>query len=243
MTEDELLTQKFGNGTVAENIQRAVDAGHLVREADGRLRLEAASEPIADWARVTHGPNLDCTFKFQFLFQHVYAKSAVPYGCSACYKVKVVPRTLRQLVAAWGVGKKIKCRSKWGTDLDNLYSQDVYAGYFYLSGLEPARAVYRVVREIINSHPLLGPEVAMSIKRGCSEYEATLGPSDHYGFAPELEELEAYLRKQFRSRKSKSLPPQPMARWIDVAFRIGDDTYLDFTQGRRLRPKTVAYVP
>jgi hypothetical protein len=243
MTEDELLALKFGGHTVSENIQRAIDAGDLVRKADGHLRLARASEPVADWARVAHGPNLDCKFKFKFLFEQVYAKSAVPYGCSACYKVKIVPRTLRQLVAAWGIGKKIKCRSKWGTDIENRYSQDVYAGYFYLSGLEPARALYRVVREIIDSHPTLGPEVAMSIKRGCSDYEAAVGPSDQYSFAPELGELEAYLREQFCSDRSQGLPPQPMARWLDVAFRIGDDTYLDFTQGKRLRPKTVAYTP
>ena len=34
-----------------------------------------------------------------------------------------------------------------------------------------------------------------------------------------------------------------MAHWIDTAFRIGDDTYLDFTNGRRLKPKMVSYDP
>jgi hypothetical protein len=228
---------------VAENIQRAIDAGQLVREADGGLRLAAAPAAVANWARVQHGPGLDCKFKLFFAFPHVYGKSAVPFGCSACYKVKVVPRTLRQLVAAWGIGKKIVCRSKWGIDFDNPYSQNVYAGYFYAPSLDGARAVYRIAREAIDKDALLGPDIVMSIKRGCSEYEATLGPSDQYRFTPEMEELETYLRQRFRAPAAEGLPPMPMAYWLDVAFRIGDDTYLDFTQGRRLRPKTVSYEP
>ncbi|MEI9992437.1 MAG: hypothetical protein WDM86_20685 [Rhizomicrobium sp.] len=243
MTEEELLALKFGNGTVADNIQRAVDAGHLVREQDGRLRLTSVPSSRTNWVIISHGPSLDCQFKARFLFPHVYAEAAVPFGCSGCYKVKVAPRTLRELVAVWGVGKRIECYSKWGVDLDNPYSGDIYAGYFYTVGLEGARATYRVVREIIDAHPLLGPGVAMSIKRGCSEYEAALGPSDRYSFAPELEELEAYLRTRFHKATLEGVPPLPMAHWIDVAFRIGDETYLDFTHGKRLRPKTVAYEP
>jgi hypothetical protein len=127
--------------------------------------------------------------------------------------------------------------------LDNPYSQSIYAGYFYTSELEGARAIHRVVRQLIDAHPLLGPDVATSIKRGCSEFEDALGPSDTYSFAPELEELEHHLRKQFRSHKPSRLPPVPMAYWIDVAFRMGDDTYLDFTQGKRLRSKTKDYEP
>jgi len=242
MTEEELLALKFGDGTVAENIDRALEAGHLVRDQDGGLRLAAPPQSDRLWTKVRHRPTLDCKFKFSFLFQQVYRKTAVPFGCSACYKVKVAPRSLRELVAAWGVGKGIECYSKWGVDLNNRFSQNVYAGYFYATGLEEARVIHRVAREIIDAHPLLGPEVPMSIKRGCSEYEAALGPSDQYSFAPELEELEVYLRARFRRSKREDRPP-PLYHWVDLAFRIGDDTYLDFTQGRRLRPKLLAYDP
>lgn len=242
MTENELLALKFGGRTVAENIQRAVDAGYLVRKADSRIALPVGP-PQVNWAYVRKTPRLDCQYFIRFLFPHVYVKSAVPQGCSACYKVKIAPRTLRELVAAWGIGKKIECTSKWGVDLGNSHSQNIYAGYFFTAGLEGARAIYRVVRETVDAHPLLGPNIDMSIKRGCSEYEAALGPSDQYTFAPELTALEAYLRKQFHDSKGEGLRPVPMAHWLDVAFRVGDDTYLDFTQGRRLRPKTVTYQP
>ncbi len=89
------------------------------------------------------------------MFHHAYAESAVPNGCSGCYKVKVVLRTLRELVAAWEIGKRTPCKSKWGTDLNNAYSQNIYAGYFYVSGLDGARALFKVVRETIDQIPNL----------------------------------------------------------------------------------------
>ena len=240
---EELLALQVGDATVAENLKRAVEMGELVEEEDGCLRFAEPRQQSRNWATVANGPPLGCDFLMQFLFRQAYATSAVPRGCSACYKVKVVPRTLRELVASWGLAKRINCLSKWGVDFDNPYSQNVYAGYFYTTGLDGARAVYKVVRNIIDNDPKLGPDVQMSIKRGCSEYEAKLGPSDRYTFAPELEELEAYLKTRFRKTAPESLPPVPMAHWIDTAFRIGDDTYLDFTNGRRLKPKMVSYDP
>jgi len=241
---EDLLALRIGGATVAENLQRAIDRGDLIADPDGRLRLPPGRDNGANWAWVDHGQPLFCTFLMKFLFRQAYASGAVPQGCSACYKVKVLPRTVRELVAAWGVAKGIECRSKWGIDLHNSYSQNIYAGYFYTSGLEAARAVYRVAREAFAGEPKIGPDIALSIKRGCSEYEAALGPSDRFEFAPELAALEAYLRSRYRAeRQSERLPPMPLAHWIDIAFRTGDDTYMDFTGGRRLRPPSVSYAP
>lgn len=240
---EQLLALEIGGGTVAENLQRAVMSGGLIEAGDGTVQLPAVQSNNGGWAVVINGPPLGCDFLKAFLFAHAYAKSAVPHGCSACYKVKVVPRTLRELVAAWDVGKRIECRSKWGVDLENPYSQNLYAGYFYTVGLDMARMIYKIVRYELDRDPKLGPDIAMSIKRGCSEYEALLGPSDHYEFAPEMAELEAYLKTKFRRRQRPPEPTLPLAHWIDVAFRVGDDTYLDFTGGKRLRPKAVSYDP
>jgi hypothetical protein len=240
---DELLALRIGGATVAENLQRAIASGKLIQHEDGMLELAGKRRMVDDFMLVRNAPSLGCRFLMRFLFERAYAEGSVPYGCSACYKVKVLPRTLRELVAAWQIGKRMECLSKWGIDLENPYSQDVYAGYFYVSSLDMARATFRVVREAIDDDPKLGPDVAMVIKRGCSEYEAKLGPSDRYEFAPELAELEAYLRSRFRDGEPREQTILPLARWIDVAFRIGDDTYLDFTGGKRLRPKTLTYDP
>jgi len=240
---EELLALKIGERTVGENLKRAVEAGKLIEDADGSLRFAKVGQRSANWAMVPNGPPLDCLFLMYFAFRHAYARSAVPQGCSACYKVSVAPRTLRQLVAAWGIAKRIECRSKWGVDLNNRLSQNIYAGYFFTDGLDMARMIFRIAREAIDNDPILGSDIPMSIKRGCSEYEAALGPSDRYEFMPELAELEEYLKTRFRVCKPPGLPPVPLVHWIDTAFRVGDDTYLDFTGGKRLRPAPVSYDP
>jgi len=58
-----------------------------------------------------------------------------------------------------------------------------------------------------------------------------------------LKELEDYLKGRFRENKVNQEPSLPLMYWIEVAFRIGDDTYLNFTGGQRLRPKSVTYDP
>jgi hypothetical protein len=83
----------------------------------------------------------------------------------------------------------------------------------------------------------------MTIKRGCSEYEIAVGPSDSYTFTPEMAELESYLLSRFREQKRADNGHVVLADWIDAAYRMGDDTYLDFTRGRRRRAKTLTYDP
>jgi hypothetical protein len=240
---DELLALRFGISSVAENLRRAIESGELIENEDKTLALPGDPRQGVNWMYVSNGPALDCGFLMYFMFHRVYAEAAVPSGCSACYKLKVVPRTLRELVAAWEMAKRIECLSKWGIDLNNAYSQNVYAGYFYVAGLGTARTLFKVVREAIDADPQLGPEIAMTIKRGCSEYEAKLGPSDRYAFTPEMAELETYLKSRFLERRAPHYPSMVAANWIETAFRIGDDTYLDFTGGKKLRKRTMTYDP
>ncbi|MEO7690485.1 MAG: hypothetical protein ABIS51_14475 [Sphingomonas sp.] len=242
LSDDELLAQRFGDRTVQENLQAAIDAGKLVEGADGRLSLPRGRGG-SRWIFVPNRPYLPCGFLTKALFEAAYAESAVPHGCSACYKIKVKATTLRELVAAWQVAKSIDCLSKWGVDLENPHSQDVYAGYFYPGDLDAARVLYKLVREAIDANPKLGPGVRMTIKRGCSQFEAAVGPSDSYTFAPEMAEIEALLRARFDAPAISETTMPQLSAWIDLAFRMGDDTYLDFTGGKRLRPATLTYEP
>jgi len=241
---DELMALRFGGASVAENIDSAIADGRLVAGEDGTLSLpETPAAP--GWALLTNAPPPGCNFKFQILFDAVYARGAVPQGCASCYKVKADLRTLRELVAAWVIARHLPFCSKWGLDVDNGYSQAIYAGYFYTSSLEEARALYWTTRAAFDKDPKLGPGIAIAIKRGCSKYEATLGPSDTYTFTADQADLETYIKSRYRKAPPREAP-HPLAQlpsWIDFAFRIGDDTYRDFTGGQRLRPKMISYDP
>lgn len=239
----DLAALQFGGATVAENIGKAIASGALIERPDGMLQTPTPPRARSKWMIVDNGPPLDCGFLTHLCFEIAYAKTALPYGCRSCYKVKLSFTSLRALRAGWNLARKIPCLSKWGLDYGNPYSQDIYAGYFYATGLAEARALYRVVRDEVDSDPKMGEQIKMLIKRGCSQFEAAVGPSDRFTVTPEQEALEIGLRARFRPHPTSPSSYLTMLGWIDFAYQIGDDTYLDFTGGKPLRRASVSYVP
>lgn len=240
---------RVGKGFVADNLRRAVAAGHLVLTAEGKLGwtdeydIESSTWLFIRNAKLDRPP---CKFLFHFLFETAYDRQAVPHACQSCFKVKVLPLTLKQTLAVREVARGIPCHSKCGPEVGNRYSQSLYGGFFYCAGLDHAREIYRQVRVAVDANPALGPDVAMRIKRGCTEYEVYCGPSDRWTFQAGQEELEAQLQQRFRSLADKKKEGDEFSllmKWIEIAYAIGDDTYLEFTRGRRLFPETVSYSP
>ena len=237
----------FGGRPWRDNLAAAIERGHVIRAEDGSLTLPA-STASHNYLHVKAPADLGCAFTNHFLFKHVYAGTAVPYGCRACFKVKIVPRTLRELVALRGLLERLDYHSKCGVDFNNPHSQDFYAGFLYLHGLDEARAAYRDIRARVDADPKLGAAVGMTIKRGCTNYEVACGPSDKYEFPDEMAVIEAELRPKFRKpvappRDYRIRRAESMVVWIEFAFRLKDDTYLEFTGGKPLHPRTVAYPP
>ena len=152
---------------------------------------------------------------------------------------------MRELVALYELAEQVECPSKCGLDFYNHHSQDVYAGYFYLKSLEEARHTFRTIRTLADDNPKLGSDVPIVIKRGCSNYEAARGPSDKYTFMAELQDIEAYLKGKFRLKKAEALTIAGTiyGTWVPFAYQIGDNTYLDFTNGKLLYPKPLSYDP
>ena len=236
---------------IADRLHAAVQSGALLKDEQGLHQLPPAGTGASPWLSVTvpQGPSVHCRFLMDFLFEQAYAKSAVPWGCRACYKVAVAPHTLAQLMALRrlqerGTGVTAKC----GIEVDREITQNLYSGFYYCDGLEQARAVYRRVRDAVDADPALGPDVPMRIKRGCTEYEIHCGPSDRWAFDPAQAEVEASLKTQFKPPPPSTQPAlkaklSTLGRWLQTAFRIGDDSYLQFTGGRRLYPAPVSYDP
>jgi hypothetical protein len=253
MTEGAPLSAVIAGGrTISENLDRAVASGAVIEHPDGRYELAewaSGKPPVLDlfMRPLSRATSLPCAFLNRFLFRYAYAQATVPLGCAACYKVKVVSRSLRQLMAVKDLAEALPYPTKSGAEVDNPENSHPYGTYLYLDGLDQARAVYRTLREQIDTHRQLGPDVQMLIKRGCTNYERKCGPSDQYSFDPALEAVEAELSKRF-IRPVQTLPPKfrnpfKLIEIIKIAYRIGDETYKDFTQGKNLVPPTVAYPP
>jgi hypothetical protein len=87
------------------------------------------------------------------------------------------------------------------------------------------------------------------IKRGCTNYEHACGPSDRYTFDPRLADVEEYFWHRFVRNKPKQIfgkkqnDAVKLMKMVRTAYRIGDDTYKDFTGGKDLFPPTVTYNP
>lgn len=243
--EDDKMEMRFGKRTVRENLEYAVAAGKLTMLPDGRFVLPAPPS-THNYLQVKSVQKMDCRFLGDFLFHHAYDKKTVPYGCSNCYKVKVVPQDFRGLIALRGILEQTPCNSKCGTDFYNPHSRDNYAGFLYQDGLAAARAAYRNMRMRVDDHPDLGKGVTITIKRGCSYMEAACGPSDRWTFCDGMQELESGLKARIQAEPSIS-DPYPvrkitsLAVWIQFAYNIKDDSYLSFTCGKPLHQPTVSY--
>jgi hypothetical protein len=245
--DDQILSMKFGGKTIGENLEAAIAAGRVIRRADGKLSLPSTPPAVRFSNDKPFGR--DCGFLNHFLFEHVYGKSCVPIGCAACYKVKVESQTMRQLMAVKKLAEGFDCRAKSAPEVDSPENQSLYASYFYLTGLDQAREVYKEVRARVDAERALGPSVKVIIKRGCTNYEHACGPSDRYTFEPRLRDIEAH----FRDRYMPTEPgPQHAKKYRDaatlleivrIAYRIGDDTYKDFTDGKEVFLATVSYDP
>lgn len=247
--QDEWQQRRYGQQTIGENLRDALARGALTADADGTWRLTDEGG-ARHYLQVQAPRYLGCDYLNHFLFDKVYARTAVPYGCRHCYKLKIVPRTLRELVALRDILETLAYQSKCGVDFYNPHSQDFYAGFLYLEGLDEARAAYGHLRGLIDADARLGPAVGLRIKRGCTNYEVACGPADRYEFPAELAEIEALLRPRFRSGAATAhgaayriRRAEAMIGWIDFAYRIKDDTYLEFTGGRPWYPPAVSFPP
>lgn len=243
--DDSVLSIELGGETVGARLEAAIASSRVIRRADGKFELRpTVKEPFigkyGEFGRC-------CEFLNAFMFTHVYGGKAVPIGCRDCYKVKVLPETLRELMAVNEIAQDFSCASKGGSEVDRRDNQALYGSYFFLLGLDKARAVYRKLRDAIDAHPKLGPKVKLVIKRGCTNYEHACGPSDRYTFDPRLEAIEKYFWSKF-VRKRPVLPQKyrnamALLEMVRIAYRIGDDTYKDFTGGKELVSPTLSYDP
>jgi len=129
----------------------------------------------------------------------------------------------------------------------------LYGAYHYFRGKKAGQEGYRVVRDLVDKH--LSPETTVILKRYCTEFEITLEghkPSDKTpDITQELHEWELWIESHFGETESirgavgGGYPTDAIAHvmreWIHWAFKNGDQTYKEFTNGEALYPAYVTY--
>jgi hypothetical protein len=248
------LSLRVGGKSVGAHLDAAIERGDVLRRDDGSLSLGRAASDRRDAVRRKGGfigragaNERFCGFLNGFLFNQAYDAAQVPAACRSCFKVKISTRSLRALMAAKEIAEATDYTTKSGSQVDDPTNSDIYGTYVYVDGLEEARATHRRLREAVDAHDHLGPAVTMTIKRGCTNYERACGPSDQYAFGPGLEAVETYLATRFRDETAPRMVPKEavaslrMLQLIRTAYRIGDETYKDFTDGKALFAPLVSY--
>ncbi|MCJ2187066.1 hypothetical protein [Novosphingobium beihaiensis] len=247
---DSMALREIAGYTLADILAAAVEAGKIEWTSEGRLGLPTGGEQDgtaeinslgAENPRHHYYP---CSFLNLFLFREVYRQSLIPFGCRNCYKVKVEASCVAELAAIREIAPAMPCPSKCACTLNYPYSVGVWSAFFYVDGLAMAFDVHRRLQAAIADHPrLANAELDVSVKRGCSLYEARLGPSDRWVIDETLEPLERRLHSLFEPpREHEGDNLATFMGWIVSAHSIGDESYLELTRGKPIRPPTVDYL-
>jgi len=226
------------------------NGGYFLREIDGKLDAEKRLSWNTPWHHVKHHPDLDCNFWHKILFDMVSMKLPekdrfVPSECQKCYKVVVKPKTVKQLFVLVELEKALGLPSKAGIEIRQTVPR-LYGGYFYNIGLDQGKECYKTVRETVDAFPGLGPDVDVILKRACTEYEHELGPSDKWEITQQQIVIEKFINRYFGRDDHHRIQPDHAITyvhrtWIEWAYQNGDDTYLEFTNGKPLYEPYVTY--
>ena len=222
--------------------------GYKLRDGDGKIYVETFMAFHTPWHHVHHADGLDCHTWHKIMFDVCFrqtGKKFAPSPCHGCWKVVVRLQTLKQLFALLSLQMRMGRPSKCGIEVRETVN-GLYGGYFYNKSLEEGLECYSAVRQEIDADPQLGPDVSVILKRACTEFELLCGPSDEWKVTPEQEGMEALINRWFvRDINQRTQPPHALAtvhrRWIEWAYQNGDQTYLEFTDGKPIYPKVISY--
>lgn len=216
--------------------------GYKRRMSDGRYVV--AIEKMAtdhSWVYTNANQIARCD-----IYQKVFFRkfNMISSRCRKCWKVCVNPTpdnpmTVKDLFGLHDIQKGLGSPAKCGLNDARPYVFGMYAGYWYTiskdEGLERKDLV-----QGLTSLPVI-------LKRYCTEFEYRLGPSDKLpDMTNEDLEFEKGLLALFpRGEELGDQPPDLVThmkkKWIDLAYSVGDKTYLEFTDGKPLYPECVTY--
>jgi hypothetical protein len=206
---------------------------------DGKIRLagEKTATTHAPWLYVRPKPELDCHMWHRVLFDIM---DVFPPKCGECWKVVVRPRNFRELMMLLEIEENHTERyCKCGHE-ERPYVFGQWGGYFYCDGKEEGLEVYKEVRALVDK--LISPDVSVTLKRYCSEYELKYGPTDQFSSERDSddakEKAETWERvvgnffdvPKIAKEQLGVVKADTITRWMKIAYSLGDETVLEFNK-------------
>ena len=249
--------------------------GHWLRGEDGRIEYNRRMHPNPPWIYTKPRENQNCHYWHKILFDEFFGQKKIPVPCHECWKVVLMPRNLEELIATYIMQLYLGRACKCGTEGDRENTNRLYGGYFYNHSLEDGKECYRLVKKAMEDKkewervmfgcpikakfytegdvmPYAQGDIIIKslpnliLKRGCTEYEQNVGPSDKWAYNQDQVEEEYILGDSFvqdhpNFRQSDHQIATVFQSWIHNAFRWGDLSYKKFTNGNQLYTGPVTY--
>lgn len=224
----------------------------IIRDVDGKLDFGPATMAWdVPWHFVIQKGTLNCGLWSKVMFNVIFKRISkeitngkvwVPSGCQGCFKVVSRPKNIKQLFATVELQKRLNWHAKCGIE-HRAHVYGLYGAYWYSRGLKQGKECYELVRKAHDEDPLLGPDVKVILKRGCTEMEMTSIPSDQYEITNEQMEVESLVYECFNTDIINRVQPPWVvdyvhARWIEYAYQWGDEAVFEY-----LDPKRPMYKP
>lgn len=238
------LYRRVGKLDIISRIRPLLEKqGYIVRTEDDKIVPKMVSAGWdSPWIYVQSDPTARCDI-FHKVFYNILGH--IPTYCRNCWKVVVRPQTLTQLLDLYELQKDMGVPCKCGIERrDSVFG--LYGGYFYNQGKERGIERYHEVRALVDEH--LGKDVPVILKRYCTEFEiggtGVSGQGDSLtteDTTPEEKEMEEYILHHFprvghNNPQAKHLVATVIQRWIMYAYKNGDETYKEVTNGEPLFP-------
>jgi len=193
---------------------------------DGKITPNITPLWTSDWLFLPDDKdNRKCNFYIDIVFQkHGFIHSR----CHECWKVVAKPKTLKELFIVRDVQWELGFKGKCGVDKRN-YTFGAYGAYWYNDSLEEGFERLAIVREALKD-----TDIPVTLKRGCTEFEAQYPASSQWQITDEQKEIEAELEEIYNFPVSlfamtEYVKLQVMRRWVEYAHTIGDPTCFEYS--------------
>jgi hypothetical protein len=221
---------------------KLVESGSFVMADNGKLRPTIpAIEARTPWIHVISSTSRYCGIWHSVMFDYF---NIIPSPCFECWKVVVTPRTLEELFQLLKIQEKLQRPSKCGIEVRE-HTPKLYGGYFYNDSIEMGQECWKIVRDAMDE---ISPDIDVILKRACTEFEMTHGPSNQWKLKKGQLKLEEAITDLIEYPENFDMWNQPpitrpriIQSWIKWAYKNGDKTYLKYTGGVPLYPEVVKY--
>jgi len=239
----------FQNKRIKQGVRRSL-ASRLVRINPDTGLIDLAPDAYAmpfdgNWLFFGHNTaSRDCFLWHTIMFNCF--ENFVPEFCRLrCYKVVVKTRNFAEamrfrdvmLAAPHYNAGLTPLQGKIGKDTRE-YTDGHFNGFIYADGLADALEKYSVVRDLIDKHIPDGPTIPVIIKRTCTEFERTHGPTNLRfwdTFTDEDRYFQSHIEDIYAGLKCSSIQPdwlqnQLISEMVEWANTVGDKSWMEYLE-------------